>query len=85
MASPNFVEKTFVGDSISTKFVIVFSLESFLLYGILLYKATSKLISPAYMLHVLQREVLTEGSIKFKLLMAYISVHDLIFPFHYNV
>ena len=33
--APNFVEKTFTGDSKSTKFVNVFSLKSFLLYGII--------------------------------------------------
>ena len=34
MARPNFMEKTFVGGSKTVKFVKVFSLESFLLYGI---------------------------------------------------
>ena len=33
MARPNFVEKTFAGDSKTAKFVKVFSLESFPLYG----------------------------------------------------
>ena len=37
MARPNFVEKTFAGDSKTAKFVKVFSLESFPLYGT--YKA----------------------------------------------
>ena len=35
MACPNFVEKTFAGGSKTVKFMKVFSLESFLLYGIL--------------------------------------------------
>ena len=34
MASPNFMEKTFVGDSKTVKFVNVFSLKSLPLYGI---------------------------------------------------
>ena len=34
-AHPNFVEKTFVGGSKTVKFVNVFSLECFVLYGIL--------------------------------------------------
>ena len=33
MARPNFMEKTFVGGSQTVKFVKVFSLESFPLYG----------------------------------------------------
>ena len=33
MAHPNFVEKTFIGGSKTAKFVNVFSLESFPLYG----------------------------------------------------
>ena len=35
MAHPNFEEKTFVGGSKATKFVNVFSLELFPLYGIM--------------------------------------------------
>ena len=33
MARPNFEEKTFAGGSKTAKFVNIFSLESFLLYG----------------------------------------------------
>ena len=33
MARPNFVEKTFAGDSKTAKFMKIFSLESFSLYG----------------------------------------------------
>ena len=34
MACPNFKEKTFIGGSKATKFVNVFSLKSFPLYGV---------------------------------------------------
>ena len=45
---PNFVEKTFVDGSQTSKFAKVFSLESFLLYGMGKHVACTMVISYGY-------------------------------------